>query len=92
MITHLFVAACFIFGIRAIFLDGMLLGSLRGRILDGMPDWAKKPLYACPACMASVYGTLYFFAILNGPWLAWVFFCVALCGLNWMIMGLVSRS
>jgi hypothetical protein len=91
MIYHLFLASFFIFGIRVLFLEGMLFGTVRERILEGLPEWVKKPTFACPACMSSVYGTFYFIIMMGGAWPWWLFFIIALAGLNWMIMGLVNR-
>jgi hypothetical protein len=60
------------------------------------PEWIRKPLSECPTCMASAYGSVfYWFVILNGPtgffaWARkenlakfgfWVIFCLILaCG------------
>lgn len=59
---------------------------------DGSPElprWKKliyKPLWACPACMASLWGTLIFWIVF--PYmgiLLWIPFCICLCGLNFVI-------
>lgn len=42
-----------------------------------------KPLFDCPACMASVWGTVYYFTI--GSSLPYLVFIFALSGLNWLI-------
>lgn len=48
-----------------------------------------KPLWACPACMASVHGTVMYFAY-TAPHtgynlILWITFCVCLCGLNYFV-------
>lgn len=45
-----------------------------------------KPLFACPACMASIWGTLIFWIVF--PYMGfmfWIPFCVCLCGLNYFV-------
>lgn len=46
-----------------------------------------KPLFACPYCMASIHGTIIFFAFVLGylPLIMWVPFCICLCGLNYFL-------
>lgn len=59
-------------------------------VWDDIPRWGKlilKPLFACPACMASIHGTVIYFTFLFpliGFWF-WLPFCVCLCGLNFFV-------
>lgn len=54
------------------------------------PSWIAKPLFNCVMCMASVHGTLVYWLFEPAPSLhGWVFFCVALCGLNYIITEII---
>lgn len=54
------------------------------------PTWKQrlfKPLFACPACMASVHGTI-IYLVFVAPfigYLHWIPFCIVLCGLNYFL-------
>lgn len=57
---------------------------------DKLLRWEKliaKPLFACPYCMASIHGTVIFFAFVLGhlPLIMWIPFCICLCGLNYFL-------
>lgn len=50
------------------------------------PEWVNKPLFDCPYCMSSIYGSLSFVVFLWGyPWFLWVIFCFCLTGLSALI-------
>lgn len=59
-------------------------------IWDILPKWKQrlfKPLFACPACMASVHGTI-IYLVFVAPfigYLHWIPFCIVLCGLNFFL-------
>ena len=46
-----------------------------------------RPLLGCTACMASIWGTITWFAF-DGSAELWVPFCFCLCGLNAIINGM----
>lgn len=51
--------------------------------------WGKylsKPLYACPACMASVWGSIIYIHYMHWSVFGLIFFDVAVCGLTWILM------
>lgn len=75
------VAIPFIIGIYTLFLPDMILGWL-GKIFDRrLPEELQKPIYACPPCMSSVWGSVIWFGFGGSVELLWVVFCLALCGL-----------
>lgn len=55
-----------------------------------LPSWIAKPLFNCVMCMASFHGTLIYLTFAQSQSIAgWVAFCVALCGLNYLITEIV---
>lgn len=46
-----------------------------------------KPVFACPACMASLHGSAIFFILLYPVTgiLPWIPFCICLCGVNYFV-------
>ena len=85
------INSAFIFGINALFHSGMILGQIGDRIrkfskrvskTEYFPNgWIDKPLVSCPACMASLYGTVGFFFTPIDIYLLPVYI-IALAGLN----------
>jgi hypothetical protein len=72
--------------------DYVKIGNMKlpGAEKQGIPEWIKlilKPLFACPYCMASIHGTVIFFAFVLGylPLIMWIPFCICLCGLNYFL-------
>ena len=68
---------------------GMILGFIRDIEIS---EWLKKPLYICPPCMASIWGSLGFIiACLAGYFnLVWLIpYVVALAGFNKIIVDVV---
>jgi len=95
MIEQLFTISLWIFGIRVLFMEGMLLG-FWGDEFDELFGIMAKPLFRCAPCMASIHGTLYYIYMnyMSFTWpmffVSMVFFVVCLTGLNWMISRLMS--
>jgi hypothetical protein len=87
LLINLFIVA----GIWTLFRKEMIFGKV-GDFLDAkLPVWISKPTYACPPCMASVWGTTFFFLSrlyeLLPIW-AWPLHCLCLCGLTTLVMFL----
>lgn len=61
----------------------------------GLPRWKKlifKPLFACPYCMASVWGTAIFWTAFSYMGIAyWIPFCICLCGFNYFLNQFVAE-
>ena len=75
------VAVPLIIGVWTLFGKGMLLGWL-GDIWDRrLPEVLQKPLYSCPPCMSSVWGSAVWFLLGGGFEVMWTVFCLALCGI-----------
>lgn len=78
----LLIGACWCYGIFKIFDD--LLIPVRAWIeLKLGPKWSK-PLITCPPCMGSLHGLVLGSIFYPGSWFI-ILYCVALCGLNYLI-------
>lgn len=83
----LLLVGCLIcIGIWNAFKPDMILGCL-GRIWDKrLPEMLQKPLYSCPPCMASIYGSA-LWILAGGDLTFWLPYVLALSGLNRIVSG-----
>jgi hypothetical protein len=58
MIEPIIYTALSIVFIHSLFWDGMLLSWVRINYLKSLPLFFRKPLFECPVCMTSIYGTV----------------------------------
>jgi len=80
-LLRLIIAHLVCVGVWNAFGNGQILGWL-GDILDRrLPVPFQKPLYTCPPCLASTYGTIMWF-LLGGDVILWIPFIIALSGFN----------
>lgn len=71
-------------GIWNAFKPGMIFGWL-GKIWDRrLPEVLQKPLYSCPPCLASIYGSA-LWILAGGDLTWWPVFVLALSGLNRLV-------
>jgi hypothetical protein len=85
---YLIASSVYCFGVFKIFDDLLLPVRARIELLLG-PKWSK-PVVTCPPCMGSLHG-LYLGLIFFGIQWQVLFFCVALCGLNYIIQQLLPE-
>ena len=98
-LTILLLSSLWCFGFHIVFTK-LVIGHILGIDFDSWWDnyltpWQRtvsKPLFACPACMASAHGTVIFLAYFRPEvsWGYWPLFCIALCGLNFIISNLIT--
>lgn len=86
-LTVMAVTLFFIWGLNYATRSDEILGIPADWLRKNSNDWAKKwlltPLFDCPYCMPSVWGTLSFIFFLWGyPWYLWIIFVVSLTGLG----------
>lgn len=74
-----------VWGVKCLFDEGMLLGFIGKLMRDKMPSWLSKPLFDCPPCMSSVHGTLVYLIFYPEGVFLWFFYIVVLCGVNYII-------
>ncbi len=77
---RLFIGALLIVGVWTCFDKKMIFGRLGDWMSRLLPKWVTMPLYDCPMCMASVWGTTFWF--LSGGEVSrwWPIYVLALCG------------
>ena len=103
MIELIAINSLFIFGVYASFQEGMIFESFGNRLESwrtGTPlqRFIRKPLGACPTCMASAYGFPIFWGyyFLSGSSffiaiITYICYSFALAGLNMIVMAIISE-
>jgi hypothetical protein len=91
-ILYLFLNSLFIWGVHALFSEGHILEKAGDWMTEKLPSWITMPLFDCPACQSSLYGTLGYFLFVNQDVLLWPLYCLCLCGFNFIIIKLTSRK
>ena len=79
--------ALFIFGLSKLLSEKMIFGRIGAYVQSKIGETASKPLFACPPCMASVWGSAWF-AIFIGEWLILPLYLILLVGLVRFMMNL----
>lgn len=67
LILHIILNAAAIIGLHYATREGMIL-SFMADSLDRYSHYLTMPLYNCPTCMASIWGTVYFLAYQPAGW------------------------
>lgn len=83
--------ALFIFGVKVLFEEGNLLGKTGVFFERVIGTFWAKPLFLCPPCQSSVWGTIGFFLFVNLPFYYWPLYCICLCGLNFILVRITSN-
>ncbi len=78
-------------GIWNLFGPGMLLHWLVPT-LEKLPKEFQKPLYACPACMASIYGSLFFILVIKGDFCLLPLHCLAVSGATTLLFDAIYHD
>lgn len=78
---RLCLGALVIVGVHTLFLKEMLLEWLGELLARRLPYVLLKPLFECPPCMASIWGTMIWFGTGGQIDRFWPIYCLALCGL-----------
>lgn len=81
MIEHLAIASCLCLGIYKTFQPGMIFHYLGYLIVNYTPTVLHKPLFKCPPCTASIWGTSYYLIYVGLDWNI-LLFVMCLAGLN----------
>jgi len=74
-----------IWGIKCLFSEYMVLGTMAVRLRNLLPVYITKPLFDCPPCMASFHGTLIYIMYRSHSVQEWILYCILLCGCNFII-------
>ena len=92
MIEHIIISSLCIIGLHVAMWEGMILYRVR-LFLDKLTESARivrKPLYGCPPCMASLWGSVIWFALGNSMEWRLVLFVNAVAGLNYIIISIAG--
>lgn len=76
---QLIIGVLFISGLWAACAEGMIFGELADMAEKILPRELCKPLFVCPACMSSIWGTLVWFYT-GGSFYLWPIYIFCLCG------------
>lgn len=79
--------ALLIFGVSKLFDENMIFGFVVPRMKAAIGETWSKPLFLCPPCMSSVWGTLWF-ALFVGQWILLPVYLILLVGLVRFMMNL----
>lgn len=89
------VNSLLIIGFHASIQKGQLLQFFT-HVLSGLPPSLRKPLGTCPTCMASIYGSSFYWLAIWLNWVQiehslvmWPFYVLAVAGLNKIIIELI---
>lgn len=90
MLSTIVTVALCLWGVSALFDEGMILGKAGEWMVKKFPLYISKPLFFCPACMAGIWGTA--FSVYSGydiqEWITLVF---GVCGLNFLTMKFLTQ-
>lgn len=94
MIKTLFIASFFIIGLYKITRDGYIWDFMQ---TWNIRPWIKKPLFNCPVCMSSVWGTVFFIPLNHSPvffeiLFNYITFIVSLAGLTYVLMKIAYHE
>jgi hypothetical protein len=91
MLELIIISSLAIIGLHVAMWDGMILNIVRQalELATFRAPWLRKPLYACPPCMTSIYGSIIWFA---SGYVGWeiLIFLPAVAGLNYFIISLAG--
>ena len=86
MLTNIVLVVFWIWGIRCLFAENMVLEGLGYYLRDKLSLLITKPLFDCPPCMSSVHGTIGYLYLFPDPNVVqWVAFCIFVCGVNYIL-------
>lgn len=88
MIVHLIINALFINGLYKISQEGYLLYWYR-LLMEKVPFF-NSALISCVICMASIYGTLYYWIFISESIQQWIFYVISLSALNYIVCLIIS--
>jgi hypothetical protein len=85
MIQQLFLCVAFIWGVKALFSEPFILAPVGEKLENIFPRWFLKPLFLCTVCMASFWGSAFYWFKVGHDVVDWFIFCVSVAGINFII-------
>src|ERR1035437_2319234 len=80
-LLYMFVNSLIIVGLFYCFGKEQIFGKLGLWVTSKIGPFWSRPLFSCPVCMSSLWGTTFFFLKEIGPIQDWPLYCLALAGL-----------
>jgi hypothetical protein len=74
-----------IWGIKCLFAEHMILGTVAVKLRELIPTYITKPLFDCPPCMSSIHGSFIYLVYSGRSIQEWILYCILLCGFNYII-------
>jgi hypothetical protein len=91
-LLRLLIGSCVCIGVWNAFGKDEIMGWLGNILEKHFPEKVNKPIFMCPPCMASLWGSAVWFYLGGGFWL-WPVFVLALSGLNVLVVqNLIHES
>ena len=85
MIHNIIVTALVIWGVRGITSWPFIFWKIADNLEVRLPSWITKPLFGCPVCMSSVYGTYFFFYFDQTGVMNLIVFILSIAGINYLL-------
>lgn len=92
MILHLLINALAIIGLHVATWNEMIFARPAAWLENRLPYWYTKPLFNCPTCMASVWGTTYFAIYKPAGWLHYPVYILALAAIATFLTKLLPED
>lgn len=77
LLLHILLTATAILGLHVATWDDMILNKPASWCNANLPYLLNKPLFNCPTCMASIWGTAYFITYNPAGWVYYPVFILA---------------
>jgi hypothetical protein len=86
------VVSFWCWGFNNAFSEGHIFEKAGDWLDEHLPEKLNKPLWACPICMVSVHGSIWYFITQDFNFIQYVLFIVAISGLNTIIYKLTKKD
>ena len=89
-----------IMGVHIVFYRPMVMAPIKDKIEywlirvsnPGIANNLMKPLFNCPVCMSSVYGSAYYWFVIRVNAIDWILYLIMLAGLIFFMMLLAYND
>lgn len=86
MIQYIFITVLWIWGLRAVCSYPFIFYKIADNLEVRLKRWLSKPLFLCPVCMSSIWGTYFFFYFDQSGIMNLITFIMAVAGVNYLII------
>lgn len=93
MIEKILITNWVVFAVWFSMLDGMIFGFIGNYLDEKLPnDKLKYFTFDCPACMTTLYGTLFYWVWYGDSWKEWIVVIIASVGLSAIIIKFLKAT